>query len=47
VWELELELQSVFDRVETMKGKFGRRRTEVASLPGRASIASAFESIEL
>ena len=47
LWELELELQSVFDRVETMKGKFGRRRTEVASLPGRASIASAFESIEL
>ena len=47
LWELELELQSVFDRVETMKGKFRRRRTEVASLPGRASIASAFESVEL
>ncbi|HTC93260.1 MAG TPA: polysaccharide deacetylase family protein [Terriglobales bacterium] len=43
LWELELELQSVFDWVDAIKQKIGRKQPEPNNLPDRVSVASAFE----
>jgi peptidoglycan/xylan/chitin deacetylase (PgdA/CDA1 family) len=44
LWELELELQSVFDWVETMKTSFRRKSAEPADAQGRTSTVTALES---
>jgi peptidoglycan/xylan/chitin deacetylase (PgdA/CDA1 family) len=43
IWELELELQSVFDWLESMKRSLRRGRAEAANRQGRASAVAAFE----
>src|SRR5579859_6618485 len=43
LWELELELQSVFDWVDAIKQKMGRKQPETSNSPDKVSGVSAFE----
>jgi peptidoglycan/xylan/chitin deacetylase (PgdA/CDA1 family) len=43
LWELELELQSVFDLVDAIKQRMGRGQAESANSPDRISAVSAFD----
>ena len=43
LWELELELQSVFDLVDAIKEQFGHKQAESTTPPSRTSILSALK----
>ncbi len=44
LWELELELQSVFDLIAAMKQEFSLGRANTSSFPARLTAASAFKT---
>src|SRR2546426_8947919 len=44
LWELELELQSVFDLIAAMRQEFSLGRANSSSLPARLTAASAFKT---